>query len=132
MRRMISVWFPEAVVTPTSRVHLPPAHLHHNYSLVEQQTTSSNRSSLSCTLKSTQQLPNEGLRPAQWGGCGAEQSVLYSLPGMHSAFPPRRTGSEEWTGMEKVLVHSPACPGTRVRCASTCTVELWSPLGLPA
>lgn len=31
--RMISVWFPEAAVTPTSRVHFPPAHPHLNYHL---------------------------------------------------------------------------------------------------
>lgn len=67
-RRTISVWFPEAVVTPTSRVHFPPAHPHCSYRPAEQQTTSSNRSSPSHTLKAVQQPPDGRAETPTLGG----------------------------------------------------------------
>lgn len=66
---------------------------------------------------------------------GAEEEnrvVLQPLPGTHPRFPPRRAGREEGAGKEKALVHSHACPGTRLRFAPTRPPELWSPLGPPA
>lgn len=67
----------------------------------------------------------DGRAGASWGIWGSEQRVLQPWLGMHMGFPPRGR-EEEWEGKEKALVHSPAWPGVRLRCAPTC--PLCSPL----
>lgn len=110
------------------RVHFPQAHRHCRYSPAEQQTTNSNRSSLSCPLKTVRQLPDVGANaPVLWGW--EAEHVLQPLLGMHPGFPHGSAGREEWAGKEKVLVHSltrvlrqawGVCP--------PCPLELWNPL----
>ena len=117
---------------PHSRVHFSPAHPHHNYSPAEQQTTSSNRSSLSHTLKSVRQLPDRRAETPTLGGLRSrtECAAAPARDAPWAAYQESRQGGAGRKG-ESADVRS-RLSWTRPRCAPTRPPELWSPLGPPA
>lgn len=117
---------------PHSRVHFSPTHPHRNYSPAEQQTTSSNRSSLSHTSKSVRQLPDGRAETPTLGGLRSRTECA-AAPARDAPWAAYQKSGQGGAGKkgESADVLS-RLSWTRLRYAPTRPPELWSPLGPPA
>lgn len=115
---------------PMSRPHFLPAHPHHDYSPAEKLKQVF---SISCLKVHVRAIRQKGRDPH--AGAAEEQNIEFCSPSWGRTLaqsPPRSVGWDKWEGKEKALVRSHACSGTRLRCAPTHLLELWSPLDPPA